>query len=167
MKKFVRKFGMLIIAVLAVVLIAGLMIIEECEDRKLVIINDTDKVISEIGIYFSDEEGSIVGMLYENEAPVTAGEKVKLKYENTFDFSEYAGMMLTLIKFENGEEIAIDSGWFTGVFRGTVDMKFYKEDNDICFSQKAYTGIFRKTDTTNVNEVYTLDIVNGVAAEID
>lgn len=150
--------GTLIMAAAAgllVIIATVLLIIESGIGGQYTITNKTDKNITGLTIYFDDEEGNMLDMLYEGS--LKAGETIKDSYGAAFNFSDLEANLAMLVQFEGEEELYVFDGFFNSPFDGNFEFEFYSTDErPYCLYMTAYTGLFKNTSATDLKQHFQL-----------
>ena len=148
--KMSKKSSIIIISLLAVVLTLLIIFVVfdqiSADSVKLRITNDTDKNISDMVVFFQDDEGNIVDTLFQGG--VKAGDSFKEKFDSPIIYRDMPYECVLLVTFEGEEELRIYDGSFSSNFGGTLDFKFFKEGEDYYLHARAGVGAFNHTVTS-------------------
>ena len=134
----------------------------EIGESKIVVKNDTDLKLEYVSAYYVYAEGPINdGVKFENiEAKKTASiplDEINLLYTES--------NLELLIKFENYDEILVDSGYFNDVFKGKINVDFEQiNDKEVKLKVKANNG-FLSSKLIQCDEEYTIDLSTGLVSE--
>ena len=139
----------------AFILMVVLIIAEELSGGRLIINNNTGRNIESLSIEFYDEvQEMTVDWLYEGS--VAAGENIDLKYEGEYNFSGMSCICFVYVTFEGYDEIMVYDGLFEGPFGGNYELNFSEDGEQYFLHLRAYEGLFKSTNASNLDETYEL-----------
>ncbi len=153
-----KKLTIAGVAVLAVLLIIGILIYMESTDNKIVIRNKSDLKLEYVkAFYVGPEEAYNEGI---NVTELTPGKTVSLPQETINLFGAEANLEIRF-KFDGYEELFVDAGYFNDIFSGKTTINFTPSDEGkIKLTVKAKNGVFT-SNQINCDEYYTINLAEG------
>lgn len=146
--------------VLFALIVVGLVLAEELGGGKLIIKNKTDMNITDIKVYFNDEErGYTSDWLYEGK--VDANDKMVYEYEGYYDFTGMECECFIEVTFDDRTCFVIYDGDFRARFTGNFELTFFEQGGDYFLRTKAGEGLFKNTSTTDMDTDIILDFDNA------
>lgn len=151
------KIGIIATAGIIAVLLIAMVVLEGVKSNTYVFVNNTDKDISYLAVYFTDDEYETYDEMYVGE--VKKGDSVKGSYE-TMDCTVYDRFCQIDVEFDNDEstELIIDDGYFEGRYKGKVELEFYQEDGEYRLRTHSAPSIFDSGDNVGMNSVIYMNI---------
>ncbi len=148
------------IAVLAFVLIIAVLLIEELGTGTVKVINNTDKNITALELYFEDIDGYDIGVedLYHDS--LAAGETVEREI-GEIDLRYTGANVGMLITFEDEARIYAFGGTFNSVFKGDFEFEFYMKDGDYYLHSEARSGLLGSKDEYDMDDDIRFDFENA------
>ncbi len=130
--------------------------VESLGGGKIVIKNNTDKVIKSLEAVIVDEDVLDIGVMYDGKVDANSTVKAdfeKIKLGNVPDAQAYIGII-----FEDwpDEKVDILEGYITKDFKGNTDIEIYEKDGDIYLKAKMGTALFGSTADTNLDDEFIL-----------
>lgn len=151
-----KKVKIIIISIISLILVAvlALIVLEETGKRKIRIVNNTDKNIKGLEVFFeTEDEGIELYSLYNAE--LKSGQKYSASTE-LFDFENEAADLAMIVTFEGEEGIFVYDGYFYDRFDGAIDIEFYQAEGEYRARMSATSGLFRNTVKSGMkdDEIY-------------
>lgn len=145
-------------AVLAVLLIIGVLIYMESTDNKIVIKNKSDLKLEYVkAFYVGPEEAYNEGI---NATELTPGKTISFPQE-TMDLYGAQANLEVRFKFEGYDELFVDAGYFNDIFSGKTNINFTPtDDGKIKLTVKASNGVFTSNQIV-CNEFFTVNLAEG------
>ena len=153
-----KKMTIAGIAVIAALLIIGVLIYIESTDNKIVITNKTDLKIEYLKAYYiGPEERYTEGI---NVTDITPGKTESIPQETINLLGAEANLEI-LFKFEGYDELFVDSGYFNDIFSGKTTINFTPtKEGKIMMTVKAKNGIIN-SNMIVCDDFYTINLAEG------
>ncbi|NLL01247.1 MAG: hypothetical protein GX271_11395 [Clostridiales bacterium] len=150
---------------LAGLILLAIIVLISIENRSanITVRNKSDYKLEYIKAYFVDTEGRISedDIVFEN---LESGDKAKLPLDKIDLLYREANLELRF-KFEDKDEMFVDSGYFNDVFEGQISIDFDDIDDDrVNLKVKASTGLL-PSPYIDCNEEHILNLATGEVEE--
>lgn len=138
-----------VVAAVVMLIAIALVIVESSMRGKIKVINDSQKSVEKLRVYFEDAEEIDSDPIFE--MGVASGKTETAE----FDTQKLAGSEHILcfeVTYEGEKEpVWLYDGDFTTDFEGYIKIRFYTEDGENCMYAKASEGLFASTKRTDVD----------------
>ena len=142
----------------AVVLILIVLIVIENTGEKITVKNNTDLKLEYVQAYFVGGEGALNDQIEFTN--IETGKSSTIPMEQ-IDLSGEEANLEIYFKFENQDELFVDSGYFNDVFKGKVAITFTQSDEDtIVMHVKASNGLL-PSKQISCNEDFNIYLEEG------
>ncbi len=149
--------GAITAAVLIIIVV--IMIIEETQKSQLIIHNNTDLNLEYVKMKYVFPEGDLTGEVQTDKIEANKSLTEEVAEVNLYGLE--ANCEITF-KFENQDEMNIDAGSFSDIFKGKIKINFKKTDDPDIYKMtvKADTGLI-PSKLISCDEEFTVDFKEG------